>query len=78
MHARAACPDYDEWAQLGVRGRAWEDVLPFFKRLETDDFSGDSTARKAPSSHRYRAEVERPHQVHSIELRKERHPLHPT
>ena len=28
--------DYDEWAQLGNTGWAWEDVLPAFKRLERD------------------------------------------
>lgn len=28
--------DYDEWAALGARGWAWDDVLPFFRRLERD------------------------------------------
>ncbi len=28
--------DYDAWAALGAEGWAWEDVLPYFRRLETD------------------------------------------
>jgi choline dehydrogenase len=30
--------DYDAWAQRGLRGWAWEDVLPAFRRIE--DFAG--------------------------------------
>lgn len=33
--------DYDEWPTLGAEGWGWQDVLPYFKRLETDlDFGG--------------------------------------
>ncbi|WP_043688948.1 GMC family oxidoreductase [Luteimonas huabeiensis] len=28
--------DYDEWAALGAHGWGWEDVLPYFRRLERD------------------------------------------
>ncbi|MFG1432912.1 GMC family oxidoreductase N-terminal domain-containing protein [Xanthobacter sp. V2C-8] len=28
--------DYDEWAALGAGGWGWDDVLPFFRRLERD------------------------------------------
>ncbi len=32
--------DYDEWAHLGAKGWSWNDVLPFFKKLESDvDFA---------------------------------------
>ncbi|WP_108260831.1 GMC family oxidoreductase [Mangrovicoccus ximenensis] len=31
---RGACSDYDEWAELGCGGWAWDDVLPVFKSLE--------------------------------------------
>ena len=32
--------DYNEWAEMGVEGWGWEDVLPFFRKLETDtDFA---------------------------------------
>lgn len=33
--------DYDEWRDLGARGWGWDDVLPYFRKLETDlDFNG--------------------------------------
>jgi choline dehydrogenase len=34
--------DYDGWAQLGCRGWAWDDVLPYFKRSE-DNARGASS-----------------------------------
>ena len=38
---RGATADYDEWAALGNPGWAFEDVLPFFTRVEADtDFGG--------------------------------------
>lgn len=42
MHAQRGAPaDYDEWSLLGVEGWSWDDVLPYFKRVETDcDFDG--------------------------------------
>jgi 5-(hydroxymethyl)furfural/furfural oxidase len=34
--------DYDEWHEMGAAGWRWDDVLPYFRRLETDtDFAGD-------------------------------------
>ena len=36
--------DFDTWAQLGNRGWSYEDVLPFFKRLESYE-GGDETLR---------------------------------
>ena len=33
--------DYDGWAQRGATGWAWDDVLPYFKKQETDvDYDG--------------------------------------
>jgi len=33
--------DYDEWRDLGADGWGWDDVLPYFRKLETDlDFAG--------------------------------------
>jgi 5-(hydroxymethyl)furfural/furfural oxidase len=33
--------DYDEWRDLGAAGWGWQDVLPYFNKLEHDlDFSG--------------------------------------
>jgi choline dehydrogenase len=33
---RGAPGDYDEWAELGNAGWGWDDVLPYFTRLESD------------------------------------------
>lgn len=33
---RGAPSDFDEWAAQGATGWGWNDVLPFFKKLETD------------------------------------------
>ena len=38
---RGTPDDYNEWEALGAAGWGWNDVLPFFRKLETDfDFSG--------------------------------------
>jgi choline dehydrogenase len=38
---RGSASDYDRWAQLGNSGWGFDDVLPYFKRLESDlDFGG--------------------------------------
>jgi choline dehydrogenase len=33
---RGTAEDYDEWAELGNEGWGWEQVLPYFRRLEDD------------------------------------------
>jgi len=33
--------DYDEWASIGAHGWAWSDVLPYFKKLESDADYGE-------------------------------------
>jgi choline dehydrogenase len=38
---RGSPADYDEWAALGNPGWGFEDLLPYFKRLETDLDYGD-------------------------------------
>jgi 5-(hydroxymethyl)furfural/furfural oxidase len=41
--------DYDEWEAQGATGWAWNDVLPFFKKLETDqDFDGSLHGQCGP------------------------------
>jgi 5-(hydroxymethyl)furfural/furfural oxidase len=38
---RGAPSDYDEWAARGAAGWSWNDVLPFFRKVERDlDFDG--------------------------------------
>jgi 5-(hydroxymethyl)furfural/furfural oxidase len=41
--------DYDEWAAKGASGWSWLDVLPYFKKLETDaDFGEPLHGRSGP------------------------------
>jgi 5-(hydroxymethyl)furfural/furfural oxidase len=41
--------DYDEWAQNGASGWGWDDVLPFFRRLESDqDYAGPLHGHDGP------------------------------
>ena len=38
---RGTPEDYREWAEMGAEGWGWDDVLPYFRKLETDtDFAG--------------------------------------
>jgi choline dehydrogenase len=37
--------DFDTWAQLGNQGWSYEDVLPFFKRMESYEGRGDDSFR---------------------------------
>jgi len=39
--ARGAPYDYDRWASFGNRGWAWDDLLPYFIRIENDLDFGD-------------------------------------
>ena len=34
IYTRGHPQDYDEWRQMGLAGWAWDDVLPYFRRLE--------------------------------------------
>ena len=46
---RGTAADYDEWERLGAAGWSWRDVLPFFRRLESDlDFAGDAHGNSGP------------------------------
>ena len=41
--------DYDEWRDLGAEGWGWDDVLPYFRKLETDlDFEGALHGKDGP------------------------------
>ncbi len=37
MANRGSPLDYDEWDSLGARGWNWDSVLPYFRKLETDE-----------------------------------------
>jgi 5-(hydroxymethyl)furfural/furfural oxidase len=46
---RGTPDDYHEWAALGAKGWDWEDVLPYFKKLESDlDFNNDLHGQDGP------------------------------
>ncbi|MGI9479074.1 MAG: GMC family oxidoreductase [Hyphomicrobiaceae bacterium] len=42
---RGQAQDFDTWAQMGNRGWSFNDVLPFFKRMESYDGDGDDALR---------------------------------
>jgi choline dehydrogenase len=42
---RGQAQDFDTWAQLGNRGWSYDDVLPFFKRMESYQGGGDDAFR---------------------------------
>ena len=46
---RGTPDDYDSWERLGASGWAWKDVLPYFRKLESDqDFHGDLHGDSGP------------------------------
>ena len=46
---RGTPDDYAEWEELGATGWGWNDVLPFFRKLETDkDFGGGMHGTDGP------------------------------
>jgi choline dehydrogenase len=42
---RGQAQDYDTWAQMGNQGWSYEEVLPFFKRMESYEGGGDERFR---------------------------------
>ena len=49
VFVRGQRQDFDTWAQLGNRGWSYQDVLPFFKRLESyDGGSSEFRGREGP------------------------------
>ena len=41
VYIRGHASDYDRWAQLGLTGWGWSDVLPYFRRSEHSERGGD-------------------------------------
>jgi 5-(hydroxymethyl)furfural/furfural oxidase len=47
---RGTPDDYAEWVELGAAGWGWDDVLPYFRKLERDlDFAGDLHGQSGPT-----------------------------
>jgi choline dehydrogenase len=66
VYIRGQHQDYDDWRDLGNPGWGWQDVLPYFRKLETysdggDEYRGDSgplyvnnvSAQYHPLCHRF-------------------------
>ena len=65
--------DYDEWAAIGAHGWAWSDVLPYFKKLESDADYGEPLHGKTRPGADPAASPEgldRLHQRHGEDLRR--------
>jgi 5-(hydroxymethyl)furfural/furfural oxidase len=46
---RGTPADYDEWVEFGATGWSWNDVLPFYRKLENDlDFGGELHGNGGP------------------------------
>ncbi len=46
---RGSPADYDEWEALGAAGWSWQDLLPYFRKLESDaDFDGPMHGKDGP------------------------------
>ena len=41
IYIRGHARDYDHWRQMGCEGWSYSDVLPYFKRAETNEHGGD-------------------------------------
>ncbi|CAN1546501.1 BetA Choline dehydrogenase and related flavoproteins [Caulobacteraceae bacterium] len=42
IYIRGHARDYDQWAQMGLKGWSFSEVLPYFKRSETLETGGDA------------------------------------
>ena len=42
IYIRGHARDYDQWAQIGLKGWSFSEVLPYFKRSETLETGGDA------------------------------------
>ncbi|MEY3004298.1 MAG: hypothetical protein RLZZ491_1474 [Pseudomonadota bacterium] len=42
VYVRGQARDFDEWRDMGNPGWGWDDVLPYFRRSETNDRGGDA------------------------------------
>ena len=48
VYTRGHPQDFDEWRQLGLSGWAWDDVLPYFRKLEGHHRGGDLHGASGP------------------------------
>lgn len=48
IYSRGHPRDYDRWRQSGLRGWGWDDVLPYFRKLEGHHRGGDLHGQTGP------------------------------
>ena len=48
IYMRGHPQDYDEWRQMGLPGWGWDDVLPYFRRLERHHRGGEHHGSDGP------------------------------
>jgi len=48
MYIRGHAHDYDRWAELGAKGWGYEDVLPYFRRMESNPRGGGFHGQAGP------------------------------
>ncbi len=80
MAQRGLPADFDEWEDLGAEGWSWQDVLPYFNRLENDwDFGGPLHGKDGPIPiRRYKRESWPPFvQAVAAEMEDVGYPFHP-
>lgn len=64
---RGTAADFEEWTALGASGWSWEDVQPFYQRLENDlDFADNNHGRDGPIAIRRHARSEWPPFVDAV------------
>lgn len=60
MYVRGSRFDYDNWAALGNEGWSYNDVLPFFKRMETSETGDDAFRGRTGPLHASQTRVSSP------------------
>src|SRR6202011_3489263 len=58
IYVRGQAEDFDHWAQLGNRGWAWDDILPYFKRAE--NWEGGETEARGTGGPLFTSKMDRP------------------
>jgi choline dehydrogenase len=57
LYVRGQPEDYDHWAQLGNRGWSWDDLLPYFRKLEGWQGGGETRGTDGPQTVSHLAET---------------------